>query len=684
MNDTTVLKNKKAELTFDKSTGLLTRAHIAGYPDHNLVDRRGAGRLRYTLIGDDITTDEPFTPYKDKSAEYDSVEASGNVIECKNTSLSVKTVFTLKEDRLDIVADSASDSVSQFGIELDLNFLSKKNGTYLGQIIPTSPYVSSFGDRMYYIMPIIGDGYLVAMSKTPGAIWKIDYSPYSFGHFINNLVFLSSVDRHFGKEGKKHIEVTVTFAKSEGQCIEIISRFFDCPIVAPRLTGSFDGKLDIDLVGNADTVKVTLGEKSDEAEVKDGKATVSALGFGRHTVIPFKGGERGIDCELWFASSPKDLFEKCLDSVEEQYHLEDNLCEGMAWCWAMLAYMDLYGENKYLPKVEKALRNVMCEEGEPIPRHSIVPYAADGFPPYHICRSKRVQEQFFGISILTDMYKVTKDEKYLDFAVKSAFTVIETYQTESGAIVGENDYTTVCAPIIPIVDLAVLFKDRDFEKYEYFKSAAKKMAEHLLERGLHFPTEGIKSDINDEEMEDGSISCTALSVLYYCKNIENNKKYIAFAKEVLKFHESWTVSTPDVRLYRSSMRWWENIWEGDANGPAICGGHAWTIWRAEADYLMGELTGERDYSIRSYNAFMTNLAKICPDGRMYACYQPDFFPGGGDGGVRETLPQMTNEDIPKKYGIFHGYPRHFDSSLSRYMWVRAAHTWLQNGRNFKI
>lgn len=684
MKDTIVLKNKKAELTFDRDSGLLTEARRADVPKHNLVDKRGAGKIRYTLIRDDITTNDPFTPYKDKSAGYDSVSVSENRIICENTSLSAKTVFTLMDDRLDIVTDSDYDSVSQFGIELNLNFLSKKNGTYTGQIIPTSPYVSAYGDRMYYIMPVIGDGYFVAMSKTPGAVWKIDYSPYSFGHFINNLVFLSSVDRHFGKEGGKHLELTVTFAKSERECFEIISRFFDCPIMTPKATGSFCGKLDVDILGDADSVKVTLGEKTDEVEVRNGKATVSSLGFGRHTAVPFKNGKRGPECELWFSNSPKDLFEKCLDSVEERYHLEDNLCEGMAWCWAMLAYMDLYGEKKYLPKVEKALRNVMCEEGEPVPRHSIVPYAADGFPAYHICKSKRVQEQFFGISILTDMYKVTKDKKYLDFAVNSAVTVIETYQTESGAIVGENDYTTVCAPIIPIVDLAVLFKDSNSEKYEYFKSAAEKMAEHLLKRGLHFPTEGIKSDINDEEMEDGSISCTALSVLYYCKNIERKEEYIAFAKEVLKFHENWTISTPDVRLFRSSMRWWENIWEGDANGPAICGGHAWTIWRAEADYLMGEICGEKDYSIRSYNAFMTNLAKICADGNMYACYQPDFFPGGGDEGVRETLPQMTKDDITKKYGIFHGYPRHYDSSLSRYMWVRAAHTWLKNGRDFEI
>ena len=39
------------------------------------------------------------------------------------------------------------------------------------------------------------------------------------------------------------------------------------------------------------------------------------------------------------------------------------------------------------------------------------------------------------------------------------------------------------------------------------------MAEYLYERGLVFPTEGAVSDETETEMEDGSISCTALGLL---------------------------------------------------------------------------------------------------------------------------------------------------------------------------
>ena len=42
--------------------------------------------------------------------------------------------------------------------------------------------------------------------------------------------------------------------------------------------------------------------------------------------------------------------------------------------------------------------------------------------------------------------------------------------------------------------------------------------------------------------------------------------------------------------------------------------------------------------------------------------------------------QLSSEDIPKRYEITHGYPRHFDNSLSRYVWARACATWLKDGK----
>ena len=95
---------------------------------------------------------------------------------------------------------------------------------------------------------------------------------------------------------------------------------------------------------------------------------------------------------------------------------------------------------------------------------------------------------------------------------------------------------------------------------------------------------------------------------------------------------------------------------------------------------MAVLTGNEEYYKKSLNAFMTNFSKITDEGKSFACYQPDYFTGGGHTGTRETLNQLSSEDIPKRYEITHGYPRHFDNSLSRYVWARACATWLKDAK----
>ena len=675
-----ILENAHIRALFSPEEGWITGLYSALGP-YNLADKRGFGGIRYTLQTDDITTDEPFVLYKDRKAGYTACTVSGDTAVCENTHLGFHTQFTLEEDVLVIRSHAENAALSQFGIDLNFNFLGKKNGTYVGQLIPSSPYTSATEDRLYYILPIVNGGFCGIVSLTPGSLWRLDYSPYCSGHYINGLQIMSSTDKAFGRESGKALTLKLFFAKTIEECYDRIRQLFGCPMILPGVTGTFGDSLTVDVLGGADTVRVLLDDRQETVPVQDGKSIIHRRGYGRHTLIPSAGGAAGLDTQVWFGEDARTLFEKSCDAVKEPYHGDDNLCEGMSWCWAMLQYMNLYGSRKYLDTVRTALKTVMCDGVEPLDRQTILPYSVDGLPPYHIYHSDRVQEQFFGVSMLTEMYRLTKETVYLDYAVHSAKAMIEIYQRADGAIAPKTDYTTVCAPIIPIIDLARLFwEQQDEAQYRYFAAAAEKMADYLVRRDLHFPTEGEISDVNDEEMEEGSISCTALSVLYYCRYIERRQEYIDFAEKILRLHDHWITYTPDVRLYRSTMRWWETIWEGDGTGPAICAGHAWTIWRAEADYHMAVLTGNEAYFRKSLNGFMTNLSKITADGSSYACYQPDYFTGGGHEGTRRSRKQLSAEDYPKRYELTHDYPRHTDNSLSRYMWARACATWLKDGK----
>ena len=214
--------------------------------------------------------------------------------------------------------------------------------------------------------------------------------------------------------------------------------------------------------------------------------------------------------------------------------------------------------------------------------------------------------------------------------------------------------------MIPLLDMANFLKDKDGARSQDYFQAGAKMAEYLYRRGLFFPTEGGTTTLADSEMEDGSISCTALSLLYYCKNAIREEKYIQKAKEILDLHENWVISTPICQMNRSSLRWWETQWEGDADGPAICAGHAWTIWRSEADWLYYSLTGDKEYYQKAFNGVMTNLSKIDKEGKSYAIYNPDLINGGG-------FRQKAEEVI---FRVANRFPDREDCGLSRYVWVR--------------
>lgn len=674
-----LLHNAGIELEIDPKSGLICvlRSPLGAY---NLADRRGLGGVRYTLKGEDARTGKPFIAYADHLATYDRVVSEGAQVLCENSALGIRTLCRVEEDGLYIESRAENEQLSAYGIDLNFNLIGKKNGGYLGQLLPSSPYTTGDGKWTYFILPVIGAGFCAVVSRTPGLLWKLDYSSDCWGHYINGLQILSSTDRLYGAEGPKQAAVQIVFARTQEECFDKIQRLLGLPMLLPRVTGTFGRQLTVNLLGPADQIRVVCGDQETTVYPENGQAVIPCLGYGRHQLIPYMNGQAGLDTQVWFGDSVKALFERSCDTITGFKHGDDNLCEGMIWCWSMLCCMNLYGVDKYLPRVKDALKIVMCEGEEPRPRQSIVPYALDGNPPYHLFQSDRVQEQFFGVSLLLDMYRLTGEERYLEYAVSSAKAVLEKYQRADGGIFRHagSDYTTVCAPIIPIVDLALLFQDRDAALHDYFAGAARRIVEHLMRRDLHFPTEGEVNDLHDEEMEEGSISCTALSVLYYCRYIERRQEYIDFAEKVLRLHENWVIRTPDVRMYRSTMRWWETIWEGDARGPSICAGHAWAIWRAEADYHMGVLTGKAEYFEKSLNGFMSNLSKITAEGESYSCYQPDFITGGGDVETRSGRKALRAEDPAKTYDLMHNYPRHYDDSLSRYVWTRACATWLKD------
>lgn len=628
--------------------------------------------VSYTLKSDDITTGAKpqGTPYLSRKGIFDENGINADT----NSRLSVSEkyggfVVELKTFGSENDGAKNADKLSEYGLNLPLKFMGKKNcGGWKKQYLFNSPYNSSDNKHIFcYLTNPEGKNLLIlSLGKADG--WKMDYSLFSGGQFFDNLKFLASFDRAYKISFTRRLKLLFLPVSSYKEAIEKVSEIKKIPVAYYKQSYVKLGeKLKIYVCGDFDYVR-TGREKFKNL---GGYAEVEPRREGLLTVVPYKGKKRGADAVIYAYKSINELFKKSMYSVSEADLTtgDGNLCEWKCYVSAILRYMQKFGKSKTLTKKIKGALELITErdESKAKDRETIFYKARKGYPAYNVFNSNRVQEQFFGIGILLDAYKVFGTKKYLDYAVKAMDSVLKNHLSESGAIETfmewskkTEDYTTVCCLIIPVIELAEFLKDKMSEKSEKYYSAARKMARHVYKRGISFPTETLGQDESEPFIEEGSMSCSALTLLYFCAKAEKKDEYIARAKEILDIHDSWVIKAHKAPMFFSSLRWWETKWEGDKDGNALCCGHAWTIWRAEADYWYYVVTGNKNYLEKARNGYMSNLSKIDRKGRSYACYQPDYITGGG----------FTDNSSEVKFRIVNGFPKQTDSGLSRYVWTR--------------
>ncbi len=650
-------------LLFDKASGQIIDTRC---DDIILSDKVS---VSYTLPSDDITTQKRVscTPYVSRRDDIDfeagtsfDLGARLNVRECENGLF-----FDLSYD----------GEISEFGVNLPFNFMGKLNGgSFDKQFLFNSVYSSADKSIIYAYLTKPNGNNLVVAILSPADGWKMDYSPYVWGHFFVNLKLLARYDRaYLNSKNEAKISFGIFPVSDFNDCLEVLSRAYGVPFIDYSVGGGKIGDtISLSLFGNCDYVLDQNGTRVQN------EYTIASK--GESTLTPYKDGKAGAGATVYGYESLKGLYKMAMDSVDLDIlrtYTDFNLCEHQCWVSAtlrfLLRYKHMLSDNEVLKYESRVLYllDIITEtdESKATPRVTIWHKPHDGFLPYNVYKSKRVQELFFGITILLDAYKYFGDEKYYTYMAGAINCLIDYYGKEDGSIKiswGEHseDYTTVCCPMIPICDVANFTKKRDLSLSQKCFAFASKMAEYLYKRGLHFPTEGGTTELSGEEMEDGSISCTALALLYYSKNVAFRKEYVDKAREILDLHEAWVIKSPICQMHGSSLRWWETQWEGDADGPAICAGHAWSIWRAEADYLMYALTGNEGYLIKAQNGFMTNLSKMDENGNLYAIYCPDEICGGG---LYEKKPICSL--APR----FASVP---DCGMSRYAFIRLNDTLL--------
>lgn len=619
----------------------------------------------YTLKNEDIR-DFPkpaLSPYQSHKAYFDNF----NKVNISSRSLN---------EGLEITINVLDDIFSEWGINLPFNFMGKKNGGgYRHQYLFNSPYKDDDCKNNYLYLSNPDGHNLIIVLKTEGAYWKMDYSTFCGGHFFTNLKLLGQLDKLYepSKQNNKELIFFIKEVKDFDEALFVVSSYLNKPLLTYDLSGGkITTKINVSIFGKCDVI--CDGEKS--YKISDDKFVYEIKREGITTLTPYYKNTKGLACTLYGYSTIKDLYNKSIHAIDFNDILvtDGNLCEHQCYISATLRYLLKYGKNEEYEKIALKGLSVICETDINKAKKRITIFnkpQPNGYPAYHVFGSNRIQEQFFGVTILLDAYRYFKDDKYLIYAINSLNTLIDYYQNEDGGFYAKmewnkyfDDYSTVTCLIIPIIDMALFMKDINSELSLKYELSARRLAQHVFARGLNFPTETLISDDYEPEMEDGSISCSALTLLYFYNKIEQKHEYLLKAKEILDFHENWVVRSPLCNAYHSSLRWWETNWEGDGDGPALCLGHAWTIWRAEADYWMYKASNDEKYLLNAKNSFNTNFAKINKIGQSFSIFCIDYITGGG----------FDKPNRAVSYKIASNFPKQTDSGLSRYVWIRGSET----------
>ena len=433
--------------------------------------------VSYTLKTDDITkgAKPQGTPYLSRKGILDE-----NGINAETKS---RLVVRKKSGGFYVDLRTMSDDLSEFGLNIPLKFMGKKNcGGWEKQYLFNSPYNSVDNKHIFcYLTNPEGDNLLIlSVGKTDG--WKMDYSLFSGGQYFDNLKFLASFDKAYKGSGSRWLKLLFLPVPSYKEALKTVARISGLPVAFyDRSYVKLGEKLRINVYGDFNYVRV--GDRN-YANL-GGYAEVEPHSEGLLTVVPHKWRKTGIDCTIYAYKSIKELFFKSMQTVskEDLATGDGNLCEWKCYVSAILRYMQRFGKDESLiEKIKGALETITeRDESKAKDRETIFYKARKGYPAYNVFNSNRVQEQFFGIGILLDAYKFFGDELYLGYAVNALDSVLQNHLSESGAIETfmewsktTEDYTTVCCLIIPVIETAEFLKDRMPEKSKEYYAAAEK------------------------------------------------------------------------------------------------------------------------------------------------------------------------------------------------------------------
>src|SRR5690625_4000503 len=586
------------------------------------------------------------------------------------TGKNVKQNYQFYDEFFSIHTAFTRQKGPRMGINVDFSFLDTDDDTFENKLMLTDMYIDPDYLYGYFLFRQYNGQYVVMTINDRFSAYRLKYSYY--GHRVLGMQILANASDVIVDDNRNMIQtdsLNVSFSLQPNlkSAEEFIAKHLNIAIASYEISGNVVGNdFSFSLIHDADDIRVL---DDDHVEVpwqkKNSRYSFQLKKASMYRIITTKANrkhssyvmghktwddyyhlvchfyqknfqhETGAFYRVMFKNTLSPQGGRTFEGVHFGNPYEMMSCRtgefgGFAG-WAMLKYLRLHPNNdKIFQSVKKYIehwalnlhgrkKSLYGTVHKKPHRHFLKKYSA-----YHLYKEINFpQYEVFLMEQLIDYYELTNSPIIFTELIAIADHFIHDHIGENGEVLyHKTDYTTVHTPVVLFVKLVKLCeKINEDELADTYRQVVANMTEHIVNRGLDFPTEG------ESCTEDGSVSCSALSILYYCYHIKYESHYIEMAEKMLHLHRMLELTTYDAKMYMSSIRFWETLYESNEYGPSYNAGHSWTLWSAEAKIYYALLTAEFSYLKEAYNGFITNMAKVEPNGGMPASYTPDMIPG---------------------------------------------------------
>ena len=612
------------------------------------------------------------TQWEENNVPCKLIRCTDTEAEVESCEGAIKIGYHFEETRVICSLKMVSGCGPRAGLQMDWNFFDMPgSGSWQQQCMPHILYTDEEYEYAYLVFATADHRY-AAITIQGFSAWRIKYS-YP-GHRMVGFQILTQAD-DVVTTGKKplpvseNVNISIFLVNTEKECLKRNADILHIVIAIPEISGGTAGTtIPFDIVGKYKSVSIVSSNGIEQNE-KGNKIILAQEGlyqidvtteYRKHHVSRvlchrkwealfdqvnafykdnFQDESGAFYRAVWSDTcSPKNGFTlegTAFGDINALYSCRSGEFGGFAG-WAMMKNCILFGEKPELvTALNRYVYNWVLNQGhESNPYNGTIckgeqEYLGRKYGPYHLYHEVNVpQHEAFFLEQLVDFYQITKKREILDEAICLAHHFVAEHMESNGMVVCQNtpdgekiDYCTVHVPICGLIKLAEIIRETNVRESRWLFERAEKLADYVCARALSFPTEG------EACTEDGSMSCSAITLLWAYQHISQKEKYLQTANVILDYHEALVLNGTDCRQKNSSVRFWETQYESRDWGPSINAGHAWSIWTAEAKALLAQVTGNIERLKEAYEGFITNICKVQENGAMPSCFTPEMIPG---------------------------------------------------------